>query len=122
MTILYVEDDPEDQDIFKEAIETVAPHTTCYFARNGNEAFKVIDRIVIEPDYIFLDINMPEMNGKEFLKKLKSTPGLKGIPVIIYSTSNSHRDIEECKKLGAIEFITKPNDFTLICQILKKFV
>jgi CheY-like chemotaxis protein len=122
MTILYVEDDPEDQDIFREAIETVSPHTTCYFARNGSDALRVISKIVAEPDYIFLDINMPEMNGKEFLKKLKSTSTLKSIPVIIYSTSNSSRDVDECKKLGAVEFITKPSDFTMICQTLKKFL
>jgi CheY-like chemotaxis protein len=122
MTVLYVEDDPEDQDIFREAIEAVAPHTTCYFARNGNDAFKVMSKIVIEPDYIFLDINMPEMNGKEFLRKLKTTAGIKAIPVIIYSTSNSQRDVEECKSLGAVEFITKPSDFTLICNTLKRFL
>jgi CheY-like chemotaxis protein len=122
MTVLYVEDDPEDQDIFREAIEAVSPHTTCHFARNGNEAFKVMNKINVEPDYIFLDINMPEMNGKEFLKKLKATAGMKSIPVIIYSTSNSQRDIDECKKLGAFEFITKPSDFTLICSVLKRFI
>jgi CheY-like chemotaxis protein len=122
MTILYVEDDPEDQDIFREAIEVVAPHTTCHFARNGDDAFRLISKMVIEPDYIFLDINMPEMNGKEFLKKLKATARLRGIPVIIYSTSNTQRDMEECKNLGAIEFITKPSDFTLICTMLKNFL
>ena len=122
MTILYVEDDPEDQDIFRDAIEAVAAHTDCHFARNGNDAFRVMSKIVIPPDYIFLDINMPEMNGIEFLKKLKTIPDHQNIPVIVYSTSNAPRDVEECKKLGAIAFITKPNDFTEICKTLKRFL
>lgn len=122
MTILYIEDDPEDQELFQEAIQTVAPHTVCHFANNGIEAFKVINRIVAAPDYIFLDINMPEMNGKEFLRQLKSMTGLKTIPVVIYSTSNRQQDIIECKKLGAVDFISKPNSFTRICEVLKKFV
>jgi CheY-like chemotaxis protein len=122
MTILYVEDDLEDQELFQEAIQTVAPHTVCHFANNGTDAFKIMDRIVIAPDYIFLDINMPEMNGKDFLKTLKSTSGLKSIPVIIYSTSNREQDIIDCKKLGAVDFISKPNTFTRICEVLKNFL
>jgi CheY-like chemotaxis protein len=122
MTILYVEDDPEDQEFFKDAITIIAPHTTCYFASTCNEAFRIMNKIVLAPDYIFLDINMPEMNGKEFLRVLKSTSGLRTIPVIVYSTSNSTADMEDCKKLGAVDFIVKPNDFSSICNTLKRYL
>jgi len=122
MTIIYVEDDSEDQEFFKDAIAVIAPHTTCYFASSCNEAFRIMKKIVIAPDYIFLDINMPEMNGKEFLKIVKTTPALKSIPVIIYSTSNSHRDMDECKTLGAVDFIVKPNNFADICATLKRYL
>jgi CheY-like chemotaxis protein len=122
MTIIYVEDDPEDQEFFRDAITIIAPHTTCYFAGSCNEAFRIMKKIVVPPDYIFLDINMPEMNGKEFLKVLKGTPGLKSIPVVVYSTSNSRTDMEDCRNLGAVDFIVKPNDFSTICETLKRYL
>ena len=122
MTIIYVEDDPEDQEFFKDALGIIAPHTTCYFASSCKEAIRIMHKIVVPPDYIFLDINMPEMNGKEFLKMVKSNPGLKGIPVIIYSTSNNRTDIDECVRLGAVDFVVKPNDFASICETLKRYL
>jgi len=122
MTILYVEDDPEDQEFFRDALLIIAPHTTCYFASSSHEAFRIMHKIIVPPDYIFLDINMPEMNGKEFLKVIKANPGLKNIPVIVYSTSNSHTDIDECRQLGAVDFIVKPNDFASICETLKRYL
>jgi CheY-like chemotaxis protein len=122
MTVLYIEDDEDDLDIFKEAVQTVAPHTTFYSARDAKEGFKLLNKIVVSPDYIFLDINLPEMNGKEFLSKLKGNPGFKGIPVIVYSTSGNNSDINECKKLGAIDFIVKPNNFRSICELLKRYL
>src|SRR5688572_6254658 len=106
MTILYVEDDPEDQELFQEAVQTIAPHTVCHFAGNGSEALEVIVKSKVVPDYIFLDINMPEMNGKDFLRALKAKAGLSSIPVVIYSTSNREHDIQECRKLGAVDFIS----------------
>ncbi len=61
------------------------------------------------PDYIFLDLNMPRMNGTQFLKALKSTEILKNIPVIVYTTSSSLKDKEEMTSFGAAYFLTKPN-------------
>ena len=122
MTILYIDDDPEDQEVFKDAIAIVSPHTTCYFARDGREGFKILNKIVIPPDYIFLDINMPEMSGKEFLNTVKSTHLLKKTPVVMYSTSSNPVDIKEFKQLGAVDFVVKPNSFTGVCEILKRFI
>lgn len=122
MTILYIDDDPEDQEVFKDAISIVSPHTTCYFARDGREGFRILNRIVNPPDYIFLDINMPEMSGKEFLSTVKNTHILRSTPVVMYSTSSNPTDIREYKQLGAVDFIVKPNSFTGVCEILKRFV
>lgn len=122
MTILYIDDDLEDQEVFKDAISIVSPHTTCYFARDGREGFRILHKIVSPPDYIFLDINMPEMSGKEFLNTVKNTHMLKTTPVVMYSTSNNPVDVKEYKQLGAVEFIVKPNSFTAVCEILKRFV
>ncbi len=122
MTILYIDDDLEDQEVFKDAIAIVSPHTTCYFARDGREGFRILHKIVNPPDYIFLDINMPEMSGKEFLNTVKNTQILKTTPVVMYSTSSNPVDIKEYKSLGAVDFIVKPNSFADVCEILKRFI
>jgi CheY-like chemotaxis protein len=88
----------------------------------GNEAFEVLKQLTTQPDYIFLDINMPITSGKELLKELKRLKGLKNIPVVMWSTSSSPVDVEDCKKLGAIDFIVKPPEFKLLCEALKKFI
>jgi CheY-like chemotaxis protein len=122
MTILYIDDDLEDQEVFKDAISIVSPHTKIYFARDGREGFNILSKIDVPPDYIFLDINMPEMDGKEFLTTVKKTHMLNSTPVVMYSTSSNPVDIKEYKKLGAVDFIVKPNNFTGVCEVLKKFI
>ena len=74
------------------------------------------------PDYIFLDLNMPRMNGREFLQELKRNYQLKEIPVVIYTTSSSGRDVEEARELGAKEFLTKPADFKSICREVSRII
>ena len=67
---------------------------------------------------IFLDLNMPRLNGKQCLAELKREAHLRDIPVIIYSTSSEKRDIEETSRLGAAHFLTKPNKFEELCKAL----
>lgn len=90
------------------------------FANDGKHAFKILEQFL--PDYIFLDINMPEMNGKVFLKELKSFTDLKSIPVIMFTTSDSDRDKADCKNLGALDFLSKPPNFAAFCGALKKYL
>jgi CheY-like chemotaxis protein len=122
MTLLYVDDDEEDVDVFTEAVEVVAPHTILHVATDCTEAFEVLNDLIILPDYIFLDINLPVMNGKEFLKQLKENKKLKNIPVVMCSTSSNNPEIEECRKIGAIDFVVKPPEFKRLCEILKTFL
>jgi len=79
----------------------------CVTAKNGLEALEKLKSTEFRPDFIFLDLNMPRMNGKQFLREWLriSDPT---IPVVIYSTSGEDRDVEETKALGAIAFIIKP--------------
>lgn len=122
MTILYVDDDEEDQDIFREALMKIAPYSNLHQAKTGEEAFKILKEMKILPDYIFLDYNMPLMNAREFLERIKADVAYTTIPVIVYSTSNNQKEIEACLKLGAFQFITKGQTFPQVCQILKNFI
>lgn len=105
---LLVDDDEDDTEIFSLAVSEAFPSIDCRFASDGIEALKMLEDVSFVPDYIFLDLNMPLMSGKECLAELRKRPHLLDVPVIIFSTSSSHRDMVETKALGASSFITKP--------------
>lgn len=122
MTLLYVDDDPDDIEVFTDAVKKVAPYTLLYTCISAKDAFNKLNEIAVLPDYIFMDMNMPEITGIEFLRSIKGTANLKDLPVVIYSTSIAHPDAEACKKLGAIDLIAKPTEFHQLCEILKRYI
>ena len=117
-SILLIDDDPDDRDLFKNALSLVDASVQLDCAKNGVEA---LDRLQQQaPDIIFLDLNMPLMPGLEFLAKLKKTVDLNEIPVIIFTTSSAERDIEETALLDADEYIVKPSNFRQIVADIKR--
>jgi CheY-like chemotaxis protein len=122
LTFLLVDDDEDDRELFQIALEEVEHDIHYLEAASGVEALRTLRHSDTLPDYIFLDLNMPHMNGRECLIELKKDPRLTAIPVIIFSTSNDPRDIEETKILGAIEFITKPHKTSILTTLLKEFI
>jgi len=109
---LIVDDDADDREMFCEALLEVIPNCNCRTATNGRRAVLALDEGEIElPDLIFLDINMPVMDGWQCLSKLKETKAYKAIPVIMYSTSSYPDDFEKAHHLGALCFFTKPSSF-----------
>ena len=117
---MVVDDDCDDTELFAEAIESVDASVSCLNASDGREALdKLKSKIFERPDIIFLDINMPIMNGWEFLSRLKGSEGLKEIPVIMYSTSSKSSDINTAMSSGALCFFTKPNSFLTLKNILR---
>lgn len=116
---LLADDDTDDANLFCEAISQIKS-AECYTVENGMELFKLLTKHnVNNPDVIFLDINMPIMNGWECLKKLKDNTDYNSIPIIMYSTSSAKRDIDMAYSLGAQLFLTKPEDFGELSQILE---
>lgn len=111
-TIMIVDDDDDDVELFCEAAREVDKSIECVRASNGEEALIKLTAQTPLPDYIFLDLNMPRLSGKQCLKKIKSSLKLRDIPVIIYTTSKLKEDIEETKQLGAVSFLTKPSRLT----------
>lgn len=109
-TIMIVDDDDDDIELFCEAVKEVDHNIGCICATNGEEALNKLNKEGAPlPDFIFLDLNMPRLNGKQCLRKLKNSLKLRDIPVIIYSTSKLKEDVEETKQLGAASFLTKPD-------------
>lgn len=118
---LLIDDDADDQDIFIMATESLDILIEVQTAINGVEGLEKLNTPVL-PDYIFLDLNMPRMNGKEFLKEIKRLPVLKEIPVFIYTTSSAEHDKEQTLALGAFDFITKPSSITILANTLNKLL
>jgi CheY-like chemotaxis protein len=105
---LLVDDDEDDQEIFCLALHEADASVNCRMASDGKEALKILSDKSYLPDYIFLDLNMPQMNGKECLKEIRKRDHLNQIPVVIFTTSSAEREIAETRRLGANFFITKP--------------
>ena len=122
MIALYIDDDLEDIEIFQEAITSVDPDVIFYTASDGHEGFQVLEHITVVPDFIFLDVNMPRMNGKDFLTQIKKKVTFRSIPVIMYSTTSHEDEILAYKKMGAYDFIQKPDSFETLRQTLKKII
>jgi CheY-like chemotaxis protein len=117
--VLYVEDDHDDQQLFKEVLKTVNPDFDCQVASDGVHAFELLKRIST-PVCIYVDVNMPRMNGLEFLKALKLHPEYSHIPVFILTTSASANDEITAVALGAKQYIIKPNSYKDLFTILEK--
>lgn len=112
--ILLVDDDEDDQDFFLSVLDRIDKFLECKTAENGREAIQYLTGEHRLPDLIFLDLNMPVMNGRQFLLEVKKEERLKDVPVIILSTSADEATISESLRLGAAEFITKPNKLSLL--------
>ncbi|HUM47649.1 MAG TPA: response regulator [Chitinophagales bacterium] len=121
-TILIVDDDPDDAGLLMEAISEIAPQSKCFCIMDGKAALEFLERIKILPNLIFLDLNMPKLNGFECLKEIKKVHQWSVIPVVIYTTSKQKEDEILTRKLGAVDFITKPSNFEDIHEIAKKTI
>lgn len=121
-TFLIIDDDEDDRELFHLALKDADEKAVCISAKSGIEAINLLQNQTINPNYIFLDLNMPQMSGRECLIELKKMKSIAHIPVIIFSTSSDPNDVEETRKLGSVDFITKPSKISELTGILKQFI
>jgi len=113
------DDDPDDSDMFREALSGIKPEVELNYTKNCKG---MIDKLHAQeqlPDIIFLDINMPEINGWQCLARLKADAALREIPVLLYSTSPAELLGKRAIESGAFAFYEKPSDFKKLCDFLK---
>ena len=122
MTILYIDDDPDDREFFREAVHYMDPAIMCHTAEDGAKGLRDLDEMIIMPDFIFLDVNMPIMNGRQFLIEIKICPRLRSVPVVIYSTTNHPGERSDFMKLGAYKVVAKPSSLHSISELIKSVV
>jgi chemotaxis family two-component system response regulator Rcp1 len=126
VTILLVEDDPGDQKLIKKSLKDQRIANDLYVADSAEEALDFLHRRgsyshgTPRPDLILLDLNMPGMGGKEFLKEVKNDNYLKVIPVNVLTTSDAERDILDSYRLHANGYLKKPVDLPELKEVIKK--
>ena len=118
--VLLIDDDEEDAEIFSAAAKEASGTVRCIVFHDATEALAKLESKELDPDVIFLDLNMPIMSGQRFLQEIKARSALKRIPVIIFSTSSQPSTIQQTRELGAADFITKPQRFGDLVKILNQ--
>ena len=119
----FIDDDLDDQEIFSLAIHEVSDNITCVFANDGISALEIIKaNDLFIPDLIFIDVNMPRMNGIKCLSEIKKFKHLEHVPIFIYSTSAETSVVEESKKIGAAGFIKKYIDTNDLKEELSQII
>lgn len=107
--MLLVEDDPDDVELMRQALDDNGISYLIEVVNHGDRVIPHLDLCKKFPDIIILDLNLPKLHGREVLKKLKASDSFSGIPVAILTTTSSQSERENCLKMGAEAFITKPS-------------
>ncbi len=125
---LLVEDDPADQKLIKNALINLETVGQVRIAETGEEAFRYLqcckngDAQSPWPDLILLDLNMPGMSGKEFLKCIKADEDFCTIPVVVITCSDLDADVQQCYELRAAGYIQKPDSVEEFQEIMAKSI
>ncbi|MFT5833047.1 MAG: CheY-like chemotaxis protein [Cognaticolwellia sp.] len=118
--VLLVEDDRVDAMTVKRAIRQIKMHHPLIHAENGEEALEYLNNSSNEkPWIILLDLNMPKMNGIEFLQVAKKNDAFKSIPVVVLTTSKEQQDRIETFKFGVAGYMVKPVDYSQFVEMMQ---
>lgn len=120
MPILVADDDPEDRQLIKEALEESRLLNEVQFVKDGEELMEYLQVCTALPGLILLDLNMPRKDGREALADLKKDERYKQIPVVVLTTSKAEEDIYRTYNLGVNSFITKPVTFTSLVEVMSQ--
>lgn len=120
---MLIDDDADDLEFFSLAIKRINEQVHYIAFTDGMEALrKLSEEESILPDFIFLDLNMPRVPGKQLLVEMKKLHHLSGVPVIIYSTSSETHDMEETRHLGAVDYVVKAPSIKQLSERLEQVI
>jgi len=121
-TVVLIDDDHDDFEIFSMALSEADPSVLCIYYDSAKEALiQLTEKNSPQPDFIFLDLNMPGMNGLQFLESLKEST-ISNLPVVVYSTSLLPTHKEKIKELGVFSSFIKPFSHRELINILKSIL
>src|SRR6476620_9731306 len=123
ITCMLIDDDIDDQEVFAHALKHLNLDIDFVTANDGVHAIEKINSDPeLTPYFIFLDINMPRMNGIECLVEIKKISRVKNVPVYLYSTYGDPKTIKEGQKKGAVDFLVKGASIQELEQTLAKIL
>ncbi len=124
--ILIAEDDIDDRYLMKTALEETGIKEEVRYAENGVEVINFLEAVIEKngirnyPKLILLDLNMPKMDGREVLKKIKCHESYRKIPVIVFSTTKNQLEVNRCYDLGANTYIIKPVSYDTLVNTIRQ--
>lgn len=122
--ILLIEDNPGDVRLTREALTAGKVYNNLHVVRDGEQALRFLRREAeyadsIRPDLILLDLNLPRMDGRQVLERIKDDPELKRIPVVVLTSSEAEEDVLRSYDLHANCYITKPVDLDQFLRVVR---
>ena len=118
--VLLVDDDEDEHEIFLSALNSLGDEYMFVSAVSCDHALNILSSVV--PDVIFLDVNMPRVNGLKCLEEIRKIKKLAKVPVYIYSTGINSREGQKAIMLGAEDYIIKPNSINALSSILREIL
>lgn len=119
--IVYIDDDIDDRQIFCEAVKAVDPTIPCIPFESGKVALDFLYLNQKLPDFVFIDINMPGMNGYECVRKIRASENLKEVKIVMHSTSFNSKDIIDFTRQGLM-ILNKPIAFNILVKEVKDII
>lgn len=120
--LMIVEDDTDNYEVTKKILNENCPNVDHVWARDGEEALDyLVNQNNPKPAIIFLDLNMPKVDGWECLKEIRASEKLKPIPVIILTNSNNPADVVRAYRSGANSFVSKPSNYKELVRFFDAF-
>lgn len=122
---LVADDDPDDQIMIYEALKLLTANLDLRFVQSSSQALSYLGNLGLDqpvPRLIFLDLNMPGMDGRTLLKELKASPGTKDIPIAVLTGSKSLEDADFCQQAGAAAYFQKPSSFLELARMIDQLL
>jgi len=123
--LMVAEDDADDRFLMQSALDETGFKEQVTFVDNGIELINFLESITdnktstLYPKLILLDLNMPKMDGREVLKKIKAHDLFKKIPVVVFSTTKNQIEVKRCYDLGANTYVVKPVSYDLLVATIR---
>ena len=121
-SLVLIDDDKDDQEIFRAACQSIDETIDVYAFEHGDVALRELNDLRIRPEVVFVDLNMPRMNGIEVLTAIKNSNTIHEIPVIVYTTYFDEKVKNKCFDLGAFGIIEKPDTLPQLCAKIESFL
>jgi two-component system response regulator len=119
-TVFWAEDAMDDQFLIRSAVEGMKPRPEVTFFEDGEFLLDALSRK--KPDLVVLDIRMPRLDGIQTLRRIRARPGMRNLPVVMFSTAMLDEEVAECKALEVRDFLQKPGHYSEFSAAVERII